>query len=350
MKTGHAGQISISRVILTLVAVTALSSACNNAKSGNGVAKAGSEGGLIPIRTNTKLTCTATPYVVADKKGFFEEEGLVIEYTGELGEGQTLLPTILNGSNDIGEAHPNSLATYINQGAAVKAVTLNIVDPPADVDPKFRHMRFYVSTNSGIKSLQDLKNYKPGKTITISGRAPSCSTFLANAIFSNSGLDKTRIEFVSFASDTAALQAAEQGSLDIAFIHPPFYYLADQTGLLQIADSYDTGLGAAAGTYVYYFAEDFISRNPEIVQKFVNAIKKAQKWANTNPAEAMELTAAHIEKEVNAVHFYYTGDGFPAEYIKPWILDLESEGVLDPGSLTVNDMVTFQFEPEGAGI
>jgi hypothetical protein len=62
------------------------------------------------------------------------------------------------------------------------------------------------------------------------------------------------------------------------------------------------------------------------------------------------LTAAHIQKEVNAVHFYYTGNGFPAEYISPWIKDLESEGVLKPGELTVADLVTFQFEPEGASI
>ncbi|MDR1908849.1 MAG: ABC transporter substrate-binding protein [Spirochaetaceae bacterium] len=337
-----------TRVLMILVGLAALVSACGGGKSSSGSARAASTpGGLIPIRTNTKLTCTATPYVVADKKGFFAEEGLVIEYTGELGEGQTLLPTILNGTNDIGESHPNALATYINEGAEVRAVTLNIVDPPADVDPKFRHMRFYVSPKSGIRSLADLRAYKAGGTITISGRAPSCNTFLANNIFSNNGLDKGRIEYVAVASDTAALQAVEQGNLDIAFIHPPFYYLAEQTGLLQIADSYDAGLGAAAGTYVYYFSNDFIETNPELVQRFVNAIKKAQRWANENPDEAMALTAAHISKEVNAVHFYYTGDGFPAEYIEPWILDLESEGALERGAITVEDLVTFEFEPRG---
>jgi ABC-type nitrate/sulfonate/bicarbonate transport system substrate-binding protein len=327
-----------------LIALAVLVGSCSGKAAQAGARTA--DGGLIPIKTNSKLTCTATPYVVADKKGFFAEEGLVIKYTGELGEGQTLLPTILNGTNDIGEAHPNAFATYVNEGAEVKAVTLNIVDPPADVDPKFRHMRFYVSPASGIRSLEDLKTYKNGGTISISGRAPSCSTFLANKIFDHNKLGRERIEFVSFASDTAALQATEQGTLDIAFVHPPFYLVAEQAGLVQIADSYDTGLGAAAGTYIYYFSDEFISKNPEVVQKFVNAIKKAQNWANENPEEAMSLTADHISKEVNAVHYYYTGDGFPEEFIIPWIEDLEDEGVLEKGAVRVDDLVTYQFEPK----
>ena len=96
-----------------------LATGCKGKTAGASRERAPGPDGLITIKARTDVTCTATPYRVADVKGFFAEEGLKIEFTGQLGEGQTLLPTVLNGTNDIGEAHPNALATYINEGAAI---------------------------------------------------------------------------------------------------------------------------------------------------------------------------------------------------------------------------------------
>jgi hypothetical protein len=63
-----------------------------------------------------------------------------------------------------------------------------------------------------------------------------------------------------FDTDQAALQAVEQGSLDIAVVHPPFYKLAADSGLTLIGDSSDSGLGEAAGLYLYYFTDDYIKK------------------------------------------------------------------------------------------
>lgn len=316
--------------------------------SPTGTAAAAAESGapapeLVVLRTSTKKNCTSTPYVVAERKGFFEAEGLKIEYTGELASNLTL-PAVLNGTNDFEGALPNSLATYISEGADIKAVTMSVVDPPSEVDPKFRHMRFYVSPDIGVKTLEELKTYKEGKNLTISGRVPTCSSFIPNAIFDNHGLDRERLEYIAFDSDTAAIQAVQQGNLDIAGVHPPFYHLAEESGLVLLADSYDSGLGPAAGVSVYYFTEDFIDSNPDAVQRFVNAVKKAQEWANGHEEEAIELTAEYIGKEVTAVHYYYTSPGFPKEYIQPWIDDLVVEGTLKKDQLTVEDLITTKFQ------
>ncbi|MDR0818432.1 MAG: ABC transporter substrate-binding protein [Oscillospiraceae bacterium] len=345
--------------VVTIIALTvALFAACSN-NSGTAATNAPTSapaGGdstqapatnaeLITIHSSSRLECTSTPFVLAEKLGFFAEEGLKIEYTGEIPAGSNDLSTVLNGTNDVLTTHPNTFATWVNEGAAVKTVALDIVDPPKDADPALRHMRLY-ATNAQINSLADLANYKQGQKIKVNGTVPSCSSFILNSIFENAGISSDRLEWVLADSTAAALQALEQGDLDVVFIHPPFYYIAEQNGYKLIADSFDAGLGAAAGTYFIVFSEDYIAKYPDNVQHFINAFKKAHVYANEHPEEAAALTQEHIQQEVRATHYYYTDDGIPRSYVQPWIDDLVSAGALDEGSITVDDLVTFQFEKE----
>jgi ABC-type nitrate/sulfonate/bicarbonate transport system substrate-binding protein len=302
---------------------------------------------LIVINTSSKLECTSTPFVIADQLGFFAKYGLRIEYTGETPPGSTQLPALLSGQNDVLDTHPNQLATWIAEGAEIIGVELNIVDPPEDVDPLLRHMRLFTAKDSSITSLEQLKNYKPGQKITIAGTVPSCATYIANAIFDKAGIGRDRLEFITFYSTAAQLQALEQGQLDLAWVHPPYYKLAATNEYNLIADSFDSGLGPGAGAYLYVFPLDYIDRYPENVQNFVYAVKEAQLWINQNPEEAAKLTGEHIGQDVNATHYYYTGDGIPAKaYLQGWIDDLVSSGTLTAGQVPLEKLVTFQFEKE----
>jgi ABC-type nitrate/sulfonate/bicarbonate transport system substrate-binding protein len=300
---------------------------------------------VLTIKKDTKKNCSSTPWVIAEKKGFFAEEGLNVEYTGELTPPQ-ILPSVLNGTNNVATAHINSLATYIAGGAKIKGVTVGGVDPTPDVDPKYRHMRFYLNPNLGITTLAELVELRKGQPLTINGTKPSCTTFIADNALDHLGFDRKQIQYVTFETDTAALQAAQQGNLDIVGVHPPFYKLAADSGLPQVFDTGDTGLGEAAGTTVYYFTEKFIAENPEAIARFVRAIKKAQDWS-VNPeheAEAIQLTADYIGQPVNAVHYYYSGSGIPDKLLQPWVDDLVKDGFLKEGQLTVNDLVVKQFD------
>lgn len=46
-----------------------------------------------------------------------------MEYTGELTTAQ-VLPSILNGTNNVSSTHVNNIATYIAGGAKIKGVTI----------------------------------------------------------------------------------------------------------------------------------------------------------------------------------------------------------------------------------
>lgn len=298
---------------------------------------------VITLKVDTQKNCSSTPWVIAEKKGFFASEGLNIQYTGELTTAQKL-PSVLNGTNDIGTALPNALATFVAGGAKIKAVTLKEVDPPANVDPKFRHMRFVASDSFKGKTLKEFVESKKGGKITVSGTAPSCNTFILNQIFRHAGLDPTQIQYVTFDTDTAAIQAVQQGKLDIAGIHPPFYKLAEDNKLTLLADSNDTGLGSASGVSTYYFTEKFIQENPEAVQRFVNAIEKAQEYANAHTDESVKLTAEYIGQPVNATHYFYTENKLSADLLQPWVDDLVQAGALKKDQVKVTDLVTTQFK------
>jgi len=298
---------------------------------------------LIPVKTYTRKNCTSTPVLVADAKGFFKEQGLKLVFTGEL-KSTEILPSVLNGNNDFAETHPNALATYIAGGATIKAVGRAIIEPGPEVDPKFRHMRWFVKADSGIKSWEDLVDYKKGRKLNHNGLAPNCTTFVASTIFDKYGIGRDRLNFINFDTDQAALQALEQGNIDIACVHPPFYKLAEDSGLTLIGDSSDAGLGEAAGLYLYYFTDDFIEKNPDIVLKFAKAMQEAQVWSNNNTDEAARITADFIGSNGNASHWYASSTVMDEEQIKPWVNDLVVNGKLKDGQVKISDLLTHKFE------
>jgi len=307
---------------------------------------------LFVLHTSTKKECGSTLYVVGESNGIFAKYGIKLEYTGEIASGAEALTAVLNGTNDFEGALPNNLATYVAEGASIKAVTYMQVDPPESYEgiediTLFRHMRFYVLEDSPIKTIQDLATYKGSGTdgaVTISGRAPSCNSFLPSAALRKVGIDPSILEFVSFSGTTETLQALELGNLDIAGIHPPFYQLAEDSGYRLLFDSHDTGLGQAAGASSIYFTNEFIEKYPEQVQAFVSALKECAVWTKNNLDEAIQLTAAYIGQEITAVHWYYEEWGFPAEYIQPWIDDLVLSGALEEGQITLDDITTTRFQ------
>lgn len=302
---------------------------------------------LTEIRTYTRTDCGITPYLVADQLGFFEEEGVKLVFTGTLGYEQQL-SSVISGDNDIGDAHPNELALFIQGGAKVKGVSRDDIEPLDPEEKDYRHMKYFVAADSPIQSWEDLKTYKEGQQILINGQIPSCMTFVPGAIFDKFGLDRDRIKYVTFDSDQQGLQAVSQGDIDIAQVHPPFYKLAQDSGLRQIGDSFDAGLGATTGTALYYFSDQYIEEHPDRVQAFVNAITKAQIWANKpeNRKQAAEITAKELNVDSATTHYYADNTDIIDEELQPWIDDLVTGGFLKEGELAPADLVTHQFYNE----
>nr|WP_092071629.1 ABC transporter substrate-binding protein [Dendrosporobacter quercicolus]NSL49516.1 ABC transporter substrate-binding protein [Dendrosporobacter quercicolus DSM 1736]SDM28583.1 ABC-type nitrate/sulfonate/bicarbonate transport system, substrate-binding protein [Dendrosporobacter quercicolus] len=324
-------------VTVAILAVVGYGASLSSKQVGGEATKASGEG-LIPIKTWSQTACSSTPWVVADQKGFFKEEGLQIVYTGDTQPGQQI-PSVLNGNNDVGSVHPNGLAVAIAAGANIKGVVKAGIDPLPEQDPKLRHMNWYVNPQEhpDIKSFADL-NKIAGKIKFSIITNNQCSDFLANTIADRQGVGRDKIEWVTM-PDIQAVQALKKGLVTVSGVHPPFYKSMEDAGMVKIADSLDAGLGQGGGIGYYYFTTDYIQKNPEIITKFSQAIIKAQKWANENPEEARKLTEDWIKVPVNAVHYYAADTTISADLVTPWIADLEKAGVIPKGKVTAADLV-----------
>jgi ABC-type nitrate/sulfonate/bicarbonate transport system substrate-binding protein len=296
---------------------------------------------LFPVKTWSKTNCEATPWVIADQKGFLKEEGLRIVYTGDTQSNQRV-PSILNGDNDVGTLHPNGLAIAIAGGAKIKGVYAIGIDPTPDLDPKLRHMNWYVNPKAtpDIKTFKDLLK-KEGKIKSTAITRNTCTEFLTNRIADASGVPRSKIELVTM-PDVQAVQALKQGLIDMGAVHPPYYKSMEDAGMVKIADSLDAGLGIAGGFGFYYFSNGFIEKNPDVVRKFGRAMIKAQKYANEHPDEARKMTEDWIKVPVNATHYYGTELDWDEKNVEPWIQDLKDNKVL-PQDLKISDVATHVY-------
>jgi ABC-type nitrate/sulfonate/bicarbonate transport system substrate-binding protein len=303
-----------------------------------------SDTGPFVIKTWTRKDCSVTPWVVAEKKGFLAEEGITLELTGET-QPALQIPSILRGDNDVASFHPNTIAVAKAGGAQITGVAEADIDPPnASIDPKYRHMWWYINPDKHpeIHSFADLAKL-PGKIKISTITNNICADFETNLLADHNGIPRDRIEWISM-PDIQAIQALKQGLVDASEVHPPFYKGMADAGARKIADSFDTGLGPSAGIGFYVFRDDFIKNHPRQVAAFARAIIKAQTWSVNHPAEATKLTEEAIGVPVTGNHYYSTSLKVDESLAAPWLADLVATNVIPAGKVTTSTLVTHEIE------
>lgn len=304
---------------------------------------------IFEIKTWSRSDCTDAPFIVAERKGFFEEEGIKIVYTGETQPPQRIA-SILNGNNNVGTAHPNTLAIARQGGAPVRGVARSIIEPPAGMDDiHLQHMWWVTDKNGPYKTWEDIKAATDsGKKVKIQLLLRNaCIDFLTDKILEKYGISKENIEYITM-PDIEGVLALKQGLVDIITPHPTFYKATEDTGIQNILTTSREVAGENAGTYLYYFSDDFIAKNPEAIKQFVKAIKKAERWANDNPEQTAKWTEEALGVPVQANHFYARNAVIYDDQIKDWIDgSIESGALPSDTKVTVKDIITHDFDQFG---
>jgi sulfonate transport system substrate-binding protein len=95
-------------------------------------------------------------YWVGEEQGFFEEQGIKLNYVGAVPSGQ-LVASVVAGKIDVGGAHVNRTIAGISAGAKIKAVVAQ-----SETTKEIPHHTYITRKNSPIKGPQDVVGKKNG--------------------------------------------------------------------------------------------------------------------------------------------------------------------------------------------
>lgn len=212
------------------------------------------------------------PMYVAINEGFFEEEGLAIDLSTGQGADKTM-QQLLSGNVDIGFSGPEQVVYIYNQGREDYPVVFGQLTQ--------RDGSFLVGREEEEKF--DWSSLK-GKEI-IGGRPGGIPEMALEYVLKQNGLNpENDVKMVTNVDFTATAGAFKSGIGDYVALFEPTATMLEKDGAGNIVSS----IGNEAGNISYtcfYTTKSYMDENPEIIQKFTNAIYKGQQWVQQHTSE-----------------------------------------------------------------
>lgn len=247
----------------------------------------GKKGDMIEVQLNEVAhSIFYAPQYAAIELGYFEEEGIDLKLVNGLGADKTMT-AVLSGEANIGFMGSEASVYVYSQGEKDYVVNFAQLTQRAG--------NFLVSRDLNETDFQwtDLI----GKTV-IGGRAGGMPEMVFEYILKKNGIgltDLTIIQNIDF-GNTAQAFVSGQGDYTIEF-EP------SATGLETASEgNVVESLGIASGKvpYTAYSAKkSYIEKNPEVIQKFVNAIQKGLDYVNSHSPKEIAKTIQPQFKETD---------------------------------------------------
>lgn len=224
------------------------------------------------------------PQYVAMSKGFFEEEGLKVTLINSNGADK-VMATLLSKEAQIGLMGPEASIYVYNQGQKNYAINFAQLTK--------RDGSFLVSRGKIVDF-----NFKmlKGKSV-LGGRKGGVPEMTLEYVLKQHGLevgqdDPSKEVLVRTDVQFAALAGAFiSGEGDFVTLFEPTATALENEGKGYVVASIGKESGMIPYT-AYSATKDFMEKNPEIIQKFTNAIYKGQKWVEEHTAREI-ATAIH---------------------------------------------------------
>ena len=237
------------------------------------VTKDDGDGELQTVKLNEVVRSVFyAPMYVAITEGFFEDEGIEIDLSTGQGADKTM-QQLLSGNVDIGFSGPEQAVYIYNQGREDYPVVFGQL---TQKDGSFLVGR-EAEENFDWKSLK-------GKEL-IGGRPGGIPEMALEYVLKQNGLDpSTDVNMVTNIDFTATSGAFKSGTGDyVALFEPTATMLQNDDGGNIVAS-----VGESAGNIAYtcfYTTKSYMDENPQVLQKFTNAIYKGQQWVKKHTGD-----------------------------------------------------------------
>lgn len=237
----------------------------------------------ITIAVGGKSLFYYLPLTIAERKGYFKDEGLdaqIVDFPG----GAKALQAMVGGSADVVSGAYEHTINMQAKGQPIVAIAL---------EGRYNGIVVAVTKAKGAayKSPRDLKGYKFGVT------APGSSTHMAvqNLLVKN-GLKPDDVAAIGVGAGAGAVAAMKKGDLDgISNLDPVITKLEADGDIRVIADTRTAkGMqevyGGAYHAGCIYAPVDWVKKNPHTAQAVVNAMVRAVLWLHTAKVDDIVAT------------------------------------------------------------
>ena len=277
------------------------------------------------------------PLTIAERLGYFKEQGLDVSINDFRGGAQSL-QALVGGSADVVTGAYEHTIRMQAKGQDVRAL-IELGRFPGIV------LGLRKERAAAYKSAADLKGMKIGVS------APGSSTnFFVMYLMAKAGLKPADAAYIGVGIGPSVIAAIKRGDIDAVSNLDPMMTKLEMDGDIKVVADTRTEEGTRAifggsnPAAVLYARQDFISRNPNTTQALVNAFYKTLKWLERATPEQV---AATVPEE------YWLGDkALYMAAVKASKPAYSLDGVIPAaGMRSASDMlIAFDEELKGANV
>jgi len=250
----------------------------------------------------------ASPVWIAERKGYFRDEGVTVEIR-EFESGRTALRTMLNEEGiDIATAAQTPLISH-SFSRSDYAIVGNMVYSDNDV-------KLLARRDSGITGPPDFR----GKTVGVTGG--SSGHFFLGLFLTFHQLQLSDVKVVDLEA-TLLPRAIADKRVDVIVTWEPHINSAKKT----LGENALLLPGGNIYRVDFYFIakKDFIAANSEALKRFLTAIEKAERFIIENKTEAMKIVAERLKLDRDLLRETWNDFQFALSLDQSILTSLEDE-------------------------